>query len=152
MATLFGLKPEDSIPPPATEAEKKSWGDPSPEASAMDLDDESTVESDRDIDPHFPYYPNGPGHLNATPQTLKIIRREMDRCRVSAFRPDLGRPWASPDNTFLWTLAMDTFIKLVECGEYTGISLRQYDRRTIERVMKRNVVNTWQRRSVPQCS
>ncbi|EGG11690.1 uncharacterized protein MELLADRAFT_90926 [Melampsora larici-populina 98AG31] len=74
-------------------------------------------------DPCFPYL-NGPGHKDATPQQLAIMWNMMQSVGLTSFRPDFAEPPNSKDNKWLWDLALKIFIKLVECGEYTGVPLQ----------------------------
>ncbi|KAI8446824.1 hypothetical protein BY996DRAFT_8447967 [Phakopsora pachyrhizi] len=85
IATLLGLK-DGGLPIPHDENNQ----------SQMDVDDE---EHDSDGDPCYPY-PRGPGHTNATPQTLSIMWRMMNEAGVKSFRPDFSQPCNSPDNNF----------------------------------------------------
>ncbi|WAR54022.1 hypothetical protein PtB15_3B532 [Puccinia triticina] len=141
--TLFGLKTKQKIPPPLSKAEAQKWVD-HPESNSEDSGC-STIESNGGTDDSpFPY-PDGPGHANATLSTLKFLRWEMDRYGVSSFRPDLAKPWGSPQNSFLWNLAIKTFIQLVKRGEYSGISLDQYSRTTIQDAIRNHVVHRWQK-------
>ncbi|CAH7674083.1 hypothetical protein PPACK8108_LOCUS8981 [Phakopsora pachyrhizi] len=84
---------------------------------------DSEFESDRD--PSFPYG-NGPGHCQASAQTLAIIWQTMRKAGVAKFRPDLNKGFSTGDNQFLWNIALQTFINLVCLGEYKGISLDIY--------------------------
>jgi hypothetical protein len=149
VATLLGLRPGEPIPPPATEAERAQWisqPDENIDDRADDNNPSDTDMSDLD-DPHFPY-PNGPGHADASSQTLKFIKGEMDRFGISSFRPNFAKSWRSSANAFLWKFAVETFIQLVERREYTGINLQMYGRPTITSRMKLHVKDTWQRNSV----
>ncbi|POV99834.1 hypothetical protein PSTT_13527, partial [Puccinia striiformis] len=81
-------------------------------------------------DPEF-RNPEGPGHPEATFETLKIIREEMDHCTgISAFCPDVAKEFSDPENMFLWSLAVNTFVELIERGEYTNISLGLHNEST----------------------
>ncbi|KAI7934231.1 hypothetical protein MJO29_016481 [Puccinia striiformis f. sp. tritici] len=145
VATLFGLKPGKSIPPPATEAEQQQWRTPNNVDFAMDIFFDNSGAALESADPEFPY-PEGPGHPEATFETLKIIQKEMDHCTgISAFCPDLAKAFSNPENMFSWSLAVNTFVELIERGEYTNISLGLYNCSQIKVTMNQHVVNTWQR-------
>ncbi|KAH9442047.1 hypothetical protein Pst134EB_028317 [Puccinia striiformis f. sp. tritici] len=144
VATLFGLKPGERIPPPATEAKRQQWRTPQNVDFEMDVSYDNSGAELEFADPGFPY-PEGPGHPEATPETLKIIREEMNRYGISAFRPDLAKPFSDPENMFLWSFAVNTFVELIERGEYTNVSSELYNCSTIEAAMNKHVVNSWQR-------
>jgi hypothetical protein len=105
LATLLGFK--DNVLP-----------NPAEEESCMELDE----DPDADVDPSYPY-PGGPGHPFTTEQTLAIMRQMMDDAGIKLFRPDFNQPCNSPDNQYLFDLAVNTFIELVKCNEYSGIDL-----------------------------
>ncbi|PLW37663.1 hypothetical protein PCASD_12195 [Puccinia coronata f. sp. avenae] len=137
--TLFGSCMETGqLPPPATLAQKLNWkfkargkkparsdssSDSSSEASSSLGTDVSDIGSDSDVDPSFPYGPEGPGHKHATHETLVIIWRGMRKCGVRSFRPDLTKPMSAGKNKDLWSLAIRLFIKLVWCREYDEINV-----------------------------
>ncbi|KNF02805.1 hypothetical protein PSTG_04090 [Puccinia striiformis f. sp. tritici PST-78] len=149
VATLFGLKPGKAIPPPATEAEQQQWRTPNNVDFAMDIFFDNSGAALESADPEF-RYSEGPGHPEATFETLKIIREEMDHCTgISAFCPDLAKAFSDPENMFLWSLAVNTFVELIERGEYTNISLGLYNCSKIKVTMNQHVVNTWQMTLVP---
>ncbi|CAH7671513.1 hypothetical protein PPACK8108_LOCUS6284 [Phakopsora pachyrhizi] len=147
-ATLFGKCLDNGrFPPAATSWEKAGWrrkvdldieteravevvlDNASDLASEGNSDEvmhrmsDSEFESDRD--PSFPYG-NGPGHCQASAQTLAIIWQTMRKAGVAKFRPDLNKGFSTGDNQFLWNIALQTFINLVCLGEYKGISLDIY--------------------------
>ncbi|CAH7676169.1 expressed protein [Phakopsora pachyrhizi] len=86
IATLLGLK-DGGLPKPHDENNQLQ----------MDVDDE---EQDSDEDPCYPY-PGGPGHTNATPQTLSIMWRMMNEAGIKSFQPDFSQPCNSPYNNCL---------------------------------------------------
>lgn len=133
--TLLGLGPhETQLPLPASEEVKSSWmceTDP----SVLEADSSSPQSSEGDIaDPCFPY-PDGPGHINSTPQQLAVMWRMMRSVGVSSFRPNLSESANSEDNRWLWNLALASFVKLVECGKYDGVSLAAENSALIKRCM-----------------
>ncbi|EGG07856.1 uncharacterized protein MELLADRAFT_85144 [Melampsora larici-populina 98AG31] len=89
-------------------------------------------------DPAFPYV-DGPGHANSSPQQLSVMWQMMKAVGVSSFRPDFSRSLSSKDNKWLWDLALKIFVKLVECGEYSGISLGDEGMALIKKSMKSNI-------------
>lgn len=120
--TLLGRKKTNNIlPPPATAAEKEAW------RYEVDLDTltpqtTSITHLSSAFNSKFPY-PGGPGHIDATPQQLAVMCNIMQAVGVSSFRPDFDEPPTSDDKKWLWALAFRIFIKLVEVGEYSGVSL-----------------------------
>ncbi|CAH7674685.1 hypothetical protein PPACK8108_LOCUS9607, partial [Phakopsora pachyrhizi] len=89
-------------------------------------------------DPSFPYG-DGPGHRQASAQTLAIIWQTMRKAGVAKFRPDLNKGFFTDDNQFLWNIALRTFINLVRSGEYTGISLDIYHEEDIWIALRNHV-------------
>ncbi|MBW0478119.1 hypothetical protein O181_017834 [Austropuccinia psidii MF-1] len=124
-----------NIPPPATPEERAHWNcntDPEIESDSSEEDDhpDSPLR-----DPQFPY-PGGPGHREASQQTLKIIWRAM-----RSFQPSLGEPFTTPENRFCWTFAFKLFLKLVSCGEYEGINLDITNEQVIWNALRNHVQN-----------
>lgn len=74
-------------------------------------------------DPQFPYR-KGPGHEKARPKVLRIMWNMMKNQQISSYRLDLSESLSSKDNKFLLEFAVACFLKLVECGEYQGVSAR----------------------------
>lgn len=125
--TLLGQCSETNVlPPPATAREKDRWNREVVNDEVSDDDDLSSPDASplhRDVDPAFPYGISGPGHREASKETLAIMWRAMRRARVRSFRPDFNQAVRQPDNLFLWDLAHSIFIKLVKAGEYDDIDL-----------------------------
>ncbi|KNE89314.1 hypothetical protein PSTG_17228 [Puccinia striiformis f. sp. tritici PST-78] len=128
VATLFGQAYDGkTFPPPATEEERRQWiitdlDLPNPEsdysADQADLDvAEDTMDLDVAVDTDTAT-DQGPGHEDASPQALRILRDMMRRAGLVSFRPDLGESFTSPENKFLWNFAVKTFIQLVRSNEY----------------------------------
>ncbi|WAQ89640.1 hypothetical protein PtA15_11A330 [Puccinia triticina] len=155
VATLFGkCAQEGHFPPPASLDERRNW------VLAVDLDeidepddpndhdDHDNVETDSDMDlefdPSFPY-PDGPGHPKASPEALRIIWRMMRRVGVRSFRPDLQEPISSVCNAFLWRLAVKTFMKLVDAGEYNGVTRESCNESLATQMMHNHVNNSIRR-------
>ncbi|CAH7690957.1 expressed protein [Phakopsora pachyrhizi] len=131
IATLLGLK-DGGLPIPHDENNQ----------SQMDVDDE---EHDSDGDPCYPY-PRGPGHTNATPQTLSIMWRMMNEAGVKSFRPDFSQPCNSPDNNCLFDLSVKFFLELVDCGEYTGVDSDNLNRESVRSAIDLHVTQRLRRR------
>ncbi|MBW0473532.1 hypothetical protein O181_013247 [Austropuccinia psidii MF-1] len=131
--TLFGkCLDSNRLPPPATDHEKAKWNRNSIVDNFVDSEDSSDSSgSNSDVeDPAFPYA-GGPGHRQASPQTLSIMWHAMNRAGVRSFRPDLSDSFNSPDNQFLWGLAISLFIKLVKAHEYTDVDLEMHSEQKI---------------------
>lgn len=141
------------LPPLATAIERESW---MCEVDLMNISansepvSTSTGKITEPSDPHFPY-PNGPGHKDSTPQQLSVIWNMMQAVGVSSFCPNFSESATSEDNWWLWELAMRIFIKLVECGEYTGVSLQENNQSSIKKsfhthirsLTKRYIISCW---------
>ncbi|MBW0506243.1 hypothetical protein O181_045958 [Austropuccinia psidii MF-1] len=141
--TLLGLKKGEALPSPATEKEKQKWHE------NIDEDDEMIQFEDTDFDfgnDSSSLHPNGLDHPDATPETLRIIRRSMKQNGVQSFHPNFAEPVSSPDNRFLWGLALEILIQLIDLQEYPTISLEMYDRETIFKALKTHVADTLMRR------
>lgn len=94
--------------------------------------------SPSDQDPFFPFR-DGPGHSNATPVQLSIMWQMMKTVGVNSFRPDFSKSASSKYNKWLWELALKIFVKLVECGEYTGIPLGTTGISVIKRLLATHI-------------
>ncbi|KAI7939045.1 hypothetical protein MJO28_014624 [Puccinia striiformis f. sp. tritici] len=94
--------------------------------SHLNCESSPTESQEETNDSPFPYS-DGPGHVDATAFTLKLIRQAMECCGIVLFCPDLAKTYGSLENSFLWDFAVNMFVKLVERGEYKGISLEQCD-------------------------
>ncbi|KAA1101585.1 hypothetical protein PGT21_025127 [Puccinia graminis f. sp. tritici] len=128
--TLFGQAASDGhFPPPATDEERRRWVQPVHQSSDIPVEEEfpgidseeTNPFADEDYDPAFPY-PNGPGHAQASPQSLRIMWRMMDECGVRLFRPNLAQSYNSQGNDFLWDLAARIFMRLIDAGEFRFIT------------------------------
>ncbi|CAH7684143.1 expressed protein [Phakopsora pachyrhizi] len=131
IATLLGLK-DGGLPNPHDENNQLQ----------MDVDDE---EHDSDWDPCYPY-PRGPGHTNATPQTLSIMWRMMNEAGIKSFQPDFSQPFNSPDNNCLFDLSVKIFFELVDCGEYTGVDSDNLNRESVRSAIDLHVTQRLRRR------
>lgn len=120
--TLLGLGENDKfLPTPATIEEKEGWMS-NLEIDDVDFDVEELNETAENIHPRFSD-DGGPSHKDSTPQQISIMQQMMRAVGVSSFRPDFGQAPTTADNKWLWDLAFKIFLKLVECGEYVGISV-----------------------------
>lgn len=106
--TLLGLKEGCKLPTPAWEDTINLSGEP------------STNTQTEPLDPCFPFV-NGPGHKDATPQQLQIMRKMLDGAGIASFRPDFSKSVSAKENKLLWNICLKIFHKLVECGEYNGV-------------------------------
>lgn len=135
--TPLGLRSDQpELPLPASEEQKSSWMRDT-DASAFDFDSNTPSHPNLEglsPDPCFPY-PNGPGHIRSSPQQLTVMWRMMRAVGVSSFRPDFSQSPQSDDNKWLWSLPLRIFTKLVECGEYQGVSLAPENSEQIKRCM-----------------
>ncbi|PLW31345.1 hypothetical protein PCANC_19627 [Puccinia coronata f. sp. avenae] len=140
-ATLFGrCARDDDFPEPATAEERREWirvdlaGPPDgkwdKESSPSSYD--YAMDLDGDVDPDFPYGPDGPGHSSTTPEALKIIWRAMRGAKMKSFRPDLSKAMTSTANWFLWDFAVKTFLRMVSSGEYNPLTKEMCDQVNIE--------------------
>jgi hypothetical protein len=136
---LFGVAKNMDVPlSPPTAQEKKRWrtkgkqindGSSSYEESEENTDSEASRASQTDedsVDPQFPYR-DGPGHPNASEETLKIMYEMLKEKGISRFRLDLTAPPTSPENRFCLGVARDIFVRLVECEEYDGLTEEEKD-------------------------
>lgn len=94
--------------------------------------------------PCFPY-PNGPGHINSTPQQLAVMWRMMRSVGFSSFRPDFSKSSKSEDNQWLWNLASSIFLRLVQCGEYNGVSSGSENSEQIKRSFSAYIASLYKR-------
>ncbi|EGF97218.1 uncharacterized protein MELLADRAFT_87247 [Melampsora larici-populina 98AG31] len=131
ISVMLGQKSDtDPLPPPARPEDKDKWiyeNDlDSVEINVQDLplhDDEDAEDSN----------PDGPGHPDASPQQLAIIRKLMHSVGLESFRPDFSQSAQSLDNKWLWDISEKIFLKLAECGEYPGVPLDGEDKEFIKR-------------------
>lgn len=122
--TLLGMGPKETrLPLPADKDVKAGWMRDI-DVSTLDAESNSSLPTSprTSLNPCFPY-PDGPGHLNSTPQQLAVMWRMMRAVGVSSFRPNFAESFNSEDNRWLWDLALRIFAKLVECGDYSGVDL-----------------------------
>lgn len=132
---------ETRLPLPANDNEKAAWMRDIDISTLEDEASSSLPDSQHaPVDPRFPY-PDGPGHVNSTPQQLGVMWRMMRSVGVSSFRPNFSESCTSEDNRFLWDLSSQIFLKLVECGEYNGISLTSENSAQIGRCLSTYVTS-----------
>ncbi|WAQ86656.1 hypothetical protein PtA15_7A384 [Puccinia triticina] len=133
-AVLLGWSSKvKKFPRPATKGEKSEWGHPLRSLSTQDSN---------------PYI-----HEAATPQQITIIKKMMHQAGIRRFAPNFMEPPNSNNNKFLWDLAIDVFVELIECSEYANVDvylqqrnivaseLHKYVRETLARKYKKE--NLW---------
>ncbi|KAH9816667.1 hypothetical protein DFH28DRAFT_1081539 [Melampsora americana] len=145
--TLYGQKKnEKGVPEGASVAEKRNWIQTLSIAELLEEARASPGSSETPIpstdDPSFPY-PNGPGGEKANPRTLQIMWDVMQRLGVKSFRPDYAGPLGSTSNMFLFRMATVILIKLVESGEYTGVSPEDLEPKKVLSLIVTHVRGTW---------
>ncbi|EGG02643.1 uncharacterized protein MELLADRAFT_91229 [Melampsora larici-populina 98AG31] len=145
-ATLIGRRAEEeTFPEPANEAEKRQWlVDLLKEPAGAQMGRVPGDSPDRP-DTHFPFK-SGPGHLKASTTQLQTMRTMLLQHGVKRFRPDLSKPYKSVDNSFLWGLAVKIFLRLVEAGEYPGVSLESAPREIVEAEFQLHVTDCLRKR------
>lgn len=135
---MLGQKdPANYLPGASDDVEKRFWTYGGV-ISSQNGNQLNLPEIEQTLDPCFPYE-DGPGHTKATPQQLSTMWKMMREVGVSSFRPDFSTSPSSKDNKFLWALASRIFITLVDCGEYTGISLGSNGLAMIQKAMQARV-------------
>lgn len=93
----------------------------------MDLDELEVDlhERSQPLDPSYPRYAGGPWHQNASAQHLIVITKMMGTVGLLQFRPNFAESASSRENKWLWDLSLKIFLKLVEYGEFPGVSLEE---------------------------
>lgn len=141
---MLGLrKGKSDLPPPAGSQAQEAWD------TSINLDDVKicmdTSNNSRDFgshtrlnDPCFPYI-NSPGNKNSNPQQLSIIWQLMKSVKMTSFWPDSTKSYTSRENKWLWDFCLKCFIKLVECGEYPGVSIAQANQGVIKKHLQSHV-------------
>ncbi|EGF99821.1 uncharacterized protein MELLADRAFT_94086 [Melampsora larici-populina 98AG31] len=145
--TLYGLKKDDKVVPNgATPAEKREWMATISMQElldkARDLPEAEQIRFPPTGDPYFPY-PNGPGGDKASPRALHIMWDVMQSVGVRSFRPDYSESLGCPGNIFLFKIATVIFIKLVQSGEYSGVSPDDIDAEKVLKLMISHIKGTW---------
>lgn len=141
--TLLGQRDnEKKLPRPASEEEKEGWTSEQPLDSFEFNVDLNCLPSD--TQGGFPYK-DGPGNCKATTQQLSVMWQMMNQVLVKSFRPNFSTSASGKDNKWLWSLALKIFIKLVECGEYTGIPLGEEGIKVIKKVLNSHVQSLMKR-------
>ncbi|EGF97621.1 uncharacterized protein MELLADRAFT_114195 [Melampsora larici-populina 98AG31] len=136
--TLLG-RTEDTtrLPSPATDEDQMAW------KIDVDVDDfqpcPGPPEASASTSETSPPISDRPKHPKATAQQLIVMRTMMQFVGVSSFRPDFAKSPSSAQNRWLWNLAFSIFIKLVECGEYPGVSLDADNQRYLKRLLNTRV-------------
>ncbi|KAI9621547.1 hypothetical protein KEM48_007680 [Puccinia striiformis f. sp. tritici PST-130] len=88
----------------------------------------------------------GPSHPAASEETLEIMGRMIREAGIESFQPDFTQTCSSPDNNYLWDLAVQIFVELVVSGEYSGINLETFTPVEIRAAIERHVTQRLQRR------
>ncbi|EGG12879.1 uncharacterized protein MELLADRAFT_58799 [Melampsora larici-populina 98AG31] len=141
--TLLGQRDnEKKLPRAASEEEKEGWMSDQPLDSFNFNVDLNCLPSD--AQGGFPYE-DGPGNPKATSQQLSVMWQMMKKVSVKSFRPDFSTSASGKDNKWLWSLALKIFIKLVECGEYTGIPLGEEGIKVIKKTLNSHVQSLMKR-------
>ncbi|KAH9810715.1 hypothetical protein DFH28DRAFT_902275 [Melampsora americana] len=147
--TMLGITSvSDPLPRGASIEEQQGWMC-NTDLNTLDIDPTQTLDTHQSADPCFPYK-DGPGHPDSTPQQLQIIWRMMNVVGVVSFRPIFGESQTSGRNKWLWDLARRIFIKLVDCGVYSGISLDKKNLDYIENCFLK-YIDTLKKRHRTQC-
>lgn len=125
-ATLLGItKDNKEFPRPATLGEKRGWLQ---ELASENEEDENEEESEEEL--------TRPKEVD---QQQIIIKRMLRKYGVRRFAPDLAQGVNSEKNKFLWEVAVKILVKLVRCGEYTGVCLEDTPETVIASHLKRHV-------------
>lgn len=104
----------------------------------MDLQEVNAELNEPDSnDPQFPYA-GGPGSESTTSQVIKIIWVMMCGVRMVSYRLNFDESIHSKENTLLLEFATASSIKLVECGEYKGITPADIRPEIISNLMKQH--------------
>lgn len=139
IACILGPGAHEKLPKPASLDEKKCWLSQQPiDSVQFHVDSESQTPDAAETNLNATH-PDGPGHPDSSPQQLSVMRHMMNAVRVKSLRPDLSRSMSSGENKWLWDLAIKIFIKLVECGEYTGIPLTSQGISTIKKCFSSHI-------------
>ncbi|KAI7933663.1 hypothetical protein MJO29_016740 [Puccinia striiformis f. sp. tritici] len=145
--TLFGRPRSDgAFHPPASAEARRSWVEDHEELDSpmedADFEDDDhhpdPSDMDLDFDPSFPY-PDGPGHSDSSPQTLRIMWDMMCRAGVRSFRPNLGEGINADSNRFLWKLAVKIFMRLVASNQLEDVTLAICDEKLVTALLHRYV-------------
>ncbi|KAH9809248.1 hypothetical protein DFH28DRAFT_1133925 [Melampsora americana] len=122
IACMLGPNAQQKLPKPASAEEKNGWlSEQSIDSIQFDLESDPHTLDAQQASSNSPQN-DGPGHPDSSPQQISVIRLMMKAAGVRSFRPDFSRSVSFGNNKWLWDLSMKIFIKLVECGEYTGIA------------------------------
>lgn len=141
--TLLGQRNNNEhLPQPASTEDKKAWmSDQAIDSIEFDVESHPLPS---DAEGGFPY-PDGPGNSKATPQQLSVMWQMMQVVAVRSFRPDFSSSASSKDNKWLWSLALKIFIKLVQCGEYSGVPLGEEGIKVLKKTLNSHVQSLMKR-------
>jgi hypothetical protein len=90
----------------------------------------------------------GPHHRAALDETLKVMRRMLCDAGIQVFQPDFTQSSKSANNKYLWDLAVNLFVELVECGEYVGVNQEICTKEKICQAINSHVTQRLQRQYV----
>lgn len=132
---MLGQKSKsDPLPPAACSEDKERWMyEKDLDSVEIDLENSALPSNDQTREDRCFSYPDGPGHPDASPQQLAIIRKLMESVGMESFRPDFAESAQSTENKWLLKISEKIFVKLVECGEYPGVSLNIANREYINK-------------------
>lgn len=83
-------------------------------------------------------------------ETLRIILDTLRRGNVKSFRPEPADLLSSPSNAFLWRIVTVILIRLLQAGEYTGVTKMETNPQHIYELVVAHMKGTWHRRCVDQ--
>ncbi|EGG02494.1 uncharacterized protein MELLADRAFT_110089 [Melampsora larici-populina 98AG31] len=124
LKVLYGQRKNvKTMPGGASPAQRAVWLRKSMrQMLTMDLEEADGEANDTDSnDPQFPY-DGGPGSENTNSQVIRTIWVMMRGVKMVSYRLNFEESLNSRENTFLLEFATASFIKLVQCGEYKGIT------------------------------
>ncbi|EGG04618.1 uncharacterized protein MELLADRAFT_88679 [Melampsora larici-populina 98AG31] len=138
---LLGLKPDDKdAPHGATPAEKRNWNTDTITIQGLLADGPVDLQ-----DTDNTVFTSGLAAHDKSPGSIKIIRDTLYQAGVAKFQPEWSEPMASVNNAHLCRVATAIFIKLVQSGEYSGVS-KDVDPGQIYRVILNHLNDTWRRK------
>lgn len=136
---LLGMSKENKeFPRPSTVGERRQW------LHELETDDKNTKDaSDTEILDQSEMAKRKEGR-----QVKVITDRILRKHGVRWFAPDFDQGMNTEDNQFLWNLAVKMLVKLVECGEYVGVSLVETPEVVIASQLRKHVKDCLTKRYV----
>lgn len=132
-STLLGLdRSNKTFPPPATKEEKEMWLNEIVVENWTENETSEVESADSGVD--------------EASQHLRIIQNFLHKHGIERFAPDFTQGVNSPENMFLWDVAVKILVRLVECGEYTGVCLTETPVETITFHLRKHVKDSLKRR------